>query len=40
MQKKRLLPLFQKAKQEGKKAIWKLAGDEYELYVDGVKTVV
>ena len=28
--------ISKKAKQEGKKAIWKLAGDEYELYVNGV----
>ena len=37
LQKKRLLPLYKKARQEGKKATWKIMGNEYQLYIDGVK---
>ena len=39
LQKKRLLPLHKKARQEGKKATWKIMGDEYQLYIDGVDGV-
>ena len=39
-QKKRLLPIFKKAKQEGKKATWKIAGDEYQPFVDRIKIVI
>ena len=37
LQKKRLLPLYKKVRQEGKKTTWKIMGDEYQLYIDGVK---
>ena len=34
--KKKLLPLFNKARQEGKRASWKVVADEYRLYIDGI----
>ena len=37
LQKQSLLLLYQKAKQSGKKASWKIGGGEYALYIDGVK---
>ena len=36
-QKQSLLPLYEKAKQSGKKALWKIGGGEYALDVDGIK---
>ena len=39
-QKKKLLPLFNKARQEGKRASWKVVADEYCLYIDGINVNV
>ena len=35
-QKNKLFPLYNKAKQEGKRALWKVVADEYRLYIDGI----
>ena len=35
-QKKKLLPLFNKARQKGKRASWKVIADKYCLYIDGI----
>ena len=39
-QKKKLLSLFDKARQEGKRASWKVVADEYRLYIDGINVIV
>ena len=39
-QKKKLLPLFNKANQEGKRTSWKVVADEYCLYIDGINVNV
>ena len=39
-QKKKLLPLFNKARQEGKRASWKVVADKYRLYIDGINLSV
>ena len=39
-QKKKLLPLFNKAAQEGKRASCKVVADEYRLYIDGINVNV
>ena len=33
-QKKKLLPLFNKARQKGKRVSWKVVADEYCFYID------
>ena len=33
---KKLLPLFNKARQEGKRTSWKVVADKYCLYIDGI----
>ena len=35
MQKKRLIPIFRKAKEEGKKTAWKIIDGDYQLYIEG-----
>ena len=35
MQKKKLIPIFRKAKEEGKKTAWKIIDGGYQLYIDG-----
>ena len=39
-QKKKLLPLFNKARQEGKRASCKVVADEYRLYIDEINVNV
>ena len=39
-QKKKLLPLFNKARQEGKRTSWKVITDKYCLYIDGINVNV
>ena len=39
-QKKKLLSLFNKARQEGKRTSWKVVADEYRLYIDGINVNV
>ena len=39
-QKKKFLPLFNKARQEGKRTSWKVVADEYRLYIDGINVNV
>ena len=39
-QKKKLLPLFNKARQEGKRTSWKVVADEYRFYIDGINVNV
>jgi len=34
---KKKIPIFKQARYEGKKASWKIEGDECLLYVDGVR---
>ena len=39
-QKNKLLLLFNKARQEGKRTSWKVVADEYRLYIDGINVNV
>ena len=39
-QKKNLLPLFNKARQEGKRTSWKVVADKYRFYIDGISVNV
>ena len=39
-QKKKLLSLFNKARQEGKRTSWKIVADEYRIYIDGINVNV
>ena len=39
-QKKKLLPLFNKARQKGKGASWKVVADEYRLYIHGINVTI
>ena len=35
MQKKRLIPIFRKAKEKGKKTAWKIIDGDYQLFIEG-----
>ena len=34
-QKKRLIPIFRTAEEEGKKTAWKIIDEDYQLYIEG-----